>query len=70
MKLELSGPFLTINLHELKCRLLLGGLNNPSPRVIKDTVKKYAVVSVSIMIKTRADKLNNIAYSSSGTGRS
>ena len=53
-----------------KCRLLLGGLNIPFPKVIRDTVRKYAAFSVSKMTKVRNDKQKNIAHSNGGTGRS
>ena len=61
----------SVNLNDdLKCKLLLGGLNIPFPTVLKDTVGKYDAVSVSKMIKVRNDKLKNIAHSHGGTGRS
>ena len=47
--------------------LLLGGLNIPFPKVIKDTVRKYAAVSVSKMIKVRNDKLKSSTHLHSGT---
>ena len=49
---------------------LLGGLNIPFPKVIRDTVGNYAAVSVSKMIKVRSDKLKNRAHLHGGTGRS
>ena len=52
-----------------KCRLLSGGLNIPFPKV-KDTVRKYAAVSVSKMIKVRNDKLKSSTHLNGGTGRS
>ena len=53
----------SVNLNgDSKCRLLLGGLNIPFPKVIKDTVRKYAVVSVSKMIKVRNDKLKSSTH--------
>ena len=48
MRLALSKSFLD---DESKCRLLFEGLNISFPKVVKDTVKKYATVSVSKMIK-------------------
>ena len=60
----------SVNLNDnSKCWLLLGGLNIPFPKVIKDTVRKYAAVSVSKMIKVRNDKLKNRSHSHGGTGR-
>ena len=50
-----------------KCRLLLGGLNIPFPKVIKDTVRKYAAVSVSKMIKVRNDKPKSSTHLHGGT---
>ena len=65
-----AGTFkiFSVNLNDdSKSRLLIGG---PFPKVIKDTVTKYAAVSVSKMIKVRNDTLKNIAHSHGGTGRS
>ena len=53
-----------------QCRLLLGGLNSPFPKVIKDTVRKYAAVSVSKIIKVRNDKLKSSTHLHGGTVRS
>ena len=50
--------------------LLLGQLTIAFPKVIKDTVRKYAAVSESKMIKIRNEKLKNLPHSSSGTVRS
>ena len=65
-----AGTFklFSVNLNDdSKCRLLLGGLNIPFPKVIKDTVRKYAAVSVSKMIKVRNDKLKSSTHLHSGT---
>ena len=60
-----------VNLNDdSKCKLLLEGFNIPFSKVIKDTVWKYAAVSVSKMIKVRNHKLKNRARSHGGTGRS
>ena len=47
--------------------LLLGGLNIPFPKVIKDTVRRYAAVPVSKMIKVRNDKLKSSTHLHGGT---
>ena len=63
-----AGTFkiFSVNLNDdSKCRLLLGGLNTPFPKVIKDIVRKYAAVSVSKMIK-----LKSSTHLHRGTGRS
>ena len=68
-----AGTFkiFSVNLNDdSKCRLLLGGLNIPFPKVIKDTVRKYAAVSVSRMIKVRNDKLKSSTHLHGGTVRS
>ena len=58
----------SVNLNDdSKCRLVLGGLNIPFPKVIKDTVRKYAAVSVSKMIKVRNDKLKSSTHLHGGT---
>ena len=67
MRLALLKIF-SVNLNDdSKCRLLLGGLNIPFPKVIKDTVRKYAAVSVSKMIKVRNDKLKSSTHLHGGT---
>ena len=53
-----------------KCRVFLGGLNIPFPRVIKNTVRIYAAVSVSKLIKVRNDKLKSSTHLHCGTVRS
>ena len=73
---------LSVNLNDdSKCRFLSGGLNIPSgglniplgglnipfPKVIKDTVRKYAAVSVSKMIKVKNDKLKSSTHLHGGT---
>ena len=70
-----GGTFkiISVNLNDdSKCRLLLGGLSIPFPKVIKDkhVVRKYAAVSVSKMIKVRNDKLKSSTHLHCGTGRS
>ena len=68
-----AGTFkiFSVNLNDdSKCRLLLGGLNIPFPKVIKDTVRKYAAVSVSKVIKVRNDKLKSSTHLHGGTVRS
>ena len=68
-----AGTFkiFSVNLNDdSKCRLLLGGLNIPFPKVIKDTVRKYAAVSVSKMIKVRNDRLKGSTHLHGGTIRS
>ena len=66
-----AGTFkiFSVNLNGSKCRLLSGGLNIPFPKDIKDTIEKYAAVSVSKMIKVRNDKLKK-SHSPIGTDRS
>ena len=78
LKLEFPAPheagtfkIFSVNLNDdSKCRFLLGGLNIPFPKVIKDTVRKYTAVSVSKMIKLRNDKLKSSTHLQGGTGRS
>ena len=61
----------SVNLNDdSRCSLLLGVLNITFPKVIKDTVRKYAAVSVSKMIKVRNDKLKSSTHLHGGTGRS
>ena len=71
LKLEFAAPaheagtfkIFSVNLNDdSNCRLLLGGLNIPFRKVIKDTVRKYAAVSVSKMIKVRNDKLKSSTH--------
>ena len=60
-----AGTFkiFSVNLNDdSKRRILLGGLNIPFSKVIKDTVRKYAAVSVSKMIKVRNDKLKSSTH--------
>ena len=68
-----AGTFkiFSVNLNDdSKCRLLLGGLNIPFPKVVENTVRKYASVSVSKMIKVRNGKLTNRAHLHGSKGRS
>ena len=65
-----AGTFkiFSVNLNDdSKYRLLVGGLNIPFAKVIKDTVRKYAAVSVSKMIKGRNDKLKSSTHLHGGT---
>ena len=67
MRLALLKYFLSILMMTQKCRLLLGVLNIPFPKVIKETVRKYAAVSVFKMIKVRNDKLKSSTHLHGGT---
>ena len=55
--------------YDSKCRLLLGGLNIPFPKVIKDTVSKICYSFSVQMIKVRNDKLKSSTHLHGGTVR-